>query len=138
MPAPSGPVLITGGETVGALMQPTGLDQVAYGMPIYEEENFGPIVGVIRVANADAAVTVANDTEYGLAAAVFGRDLPRAHAKARRIECGAVHVNGSAVCDDPAMPYGGVKASGHGRFGGSAVIDEFTELPWMTGRDSPA
>ena len=133
-----GAVLVTGGEVTGALMQPTVLDQVAYGMRIYEEEIFGPIVGVIRVADADEAVTVANDTEYGLAAAVFGRDLPRARAIALRIECGAVHVNGSTVCDDPAMPYGGVKASGYGRFGGRAVIAEFTELQWMTERDSPA
>lgn len=133
-----GAVLVTGGEVTGALMQPTVLDQVAYGMRIYEEEIFGPIVGVIRVADADEAVTVANDTDYGLAAAVFGRDLPRARAIAGRIECGAVHVNGSTVCDDPAMPYGGVKASGYGRFGGRAVIGEFTELQWMTERDSPA
>jgi vanillin dehydrogenase len=133
-----GAVLVTGGEAAGSLMQPTVLDQVAYGMRVYEEEIFGPIVGVIRVADADEAVTVANDTEYGLAAAVFGRDLPRARAVARRIECGAVHINGSTVCDDPAMPYGGVKASGYGRFGGRAVIEEFTELQWMTERDSPA
>lgn len=133
-----GAVLVTGGEAAGTLMQPTVLDQVAYGMRVYEEEIFGPILGVIRVADADEAVTVANDTEYGLAAAVFGRDLPRARAIARRIECGAVHVNGSTVCDDPAMPYGGVKASGYGRFGGSAVVGEFTELQWMTERHTPA
>jgi len=133
-----GAVLVTGGEGHGAAVQPTILDHVAYGMRIYGEEVFGPVVGIIRVADADEAVTVANDTEYGLAAAVFGRDVEQASAIARRIECGAVHVNGSTVCDDPAMPYGGVKASGYGRFGGQAVIDEFTEIQWMTVRDEPA
>ena len=133
-----GAVLVTGGEGHGVAVQPTILDHIAYGMRIYGEEVFGPVVGIIRVADADEAVTVANDTEYGLAAAVFGRDVEQAQAIARRIECGAVHVNGSTVCDDPAMPYGGVKASGYGRFGGQAVIDEFTEIQWMTVRDEPA
>lgn len=133
-----GAVMVSGGEALGAVVQPTILDHVAYGMRIYGEEVFGPVAGIIRAADAEEAITVANDTEYGLAAAVFGRDLDRARAVARRIECGAVHVNGSTVCDDPSMPYGGVKASGYGRFGGQAVIDEFTEIQWMTVRDEPA
>ncbi len=133
-----GAVLVTGGENAGTLMQPTIIDHVAYGMRIYEEEIFGPVVGIVRVADADEAVTVANDTEYGLAAAVFGRDLVRARAVARRIEAGAVHINGTTVCDDPAMPYGGMKASGYGRFGGRAVIEEFTEIQWMTEREEPS
>ncbi|HSF62958.1 MAG TPA: aldehyde dehydrogenase family protein, partial [Paracoccaceae bacterium] len=95
-----GAVLVTGGEVVGTVMHPTIIDHVAYGMRIYDEEIFGPVVGVIRVADGDEAVTVANDTDYGLAAAVFGRDLARARAIAGRIEAGAVHVNGSTVCDD--------------------------------------
>ncbi len=133
-----GAVLVTGGENAGKLMQPTIIDHVAYGMRIYEEEIFGPVVGIVRVADADEAVTVANDTEYGLAAAVFGQDLDRARAIARRIEAGAVHINGTTVCDDPSMPYGGMKASGYGRFGGRAVIEEFTEIQWVTERDEPA
>jgi acyl-CoA reductase-like NAD-dependent aldehyde dehydrogenase len=133
-----GAVLVEGGDAHGAILQPTVLDRVAYGMRIYGEEVFGPAVGIIRVADAEEALTVANDTDYGLAASVFSQDLDRARDIARRIECGAVHVNGTTVCDDPAMPYGGVKASGYGRFGGQAVIDEFTELQWMTLRDSPA
>lgn len=132
-----GAVVITGGESNGTVMKPTILDHVAYGMRIYEEEIFGPVVGVIRVDDADEAVTVANDTEYGLAAAVFGADLARAREIARRIEAGAVHINGTTVCDDPSMPYGGMKASGYGRFGGKAVIEEFTEIQWMTERDAP-
>jgi vanillin dehydrogenase len=77
-------------------------------------------------------VRVANDTEYGLSAAVFGRDVPRAFDVARRIESGICHVNGATVHDEPQMPFGGVKASGWGRFGGRAALDEFTELRWIT------
>jgi acyl-CoA reductase-like NAD-dependent aldehyde dehydrogenase len=133
-----GAVLLEGGESHGAILQPTVLDHVAYGMRVYGEEVFGPAIGIIRVADAEEALTVANDTDFGLAASVFSRDPGRARDIARRIECGAVHVNGTTVCDDPAMPYGGVKASGYGRFGGQAVIEEFTELQWMTLRASPA
>ena len=75
---------------------------------------------------------VANDTEYGLAAAVFGRDIQRALAIARRIESGICHINGPTVHDEAQMPFGGVKASGYGRFGGAAAIHEFTELRWIT------
>ncbi len=80
----------------------------------------------------DEAVRVANDTEYGLSAAVFGQDLRRALAVARRIESGICHINGPTVADEPQMPFGGVKASGYGRFGGRAVIEAFTELRWIT------
>ncbi|SMC98855.1 aldehyde dehydrogenase family protein [Rhizobium sp. RU36D] len=132
-----GAVLMTGGRNAGTLMHPTILDHVAYGMRIYEEEIFGPVVGIVRVADADEAVTVVNDTDYGLAAAVFGADVERARQIALRIEAGAVHINGTTVCDDPAMPYGGMKASGYGRFGGQAVIEEFTEIQWMTERAVP-
>jgi acyl-CoA reductase-like NAD-dependent aldehyde dehydrogenase len=77
-------------------------------------------------------VRVANDTEYGLSAAVFGRDVTRAMAVARRIESGICHINSSTVADEAQMPFGGVKASGYGRFGGAAAIHEFTELRWIT------
>jgi vanillin dehydrogenase len=133
-----GAVLVTGGENAGTLMPPTILDHAAYGMRIYDEEIFGPVAGIVRVADAEEAVTVANDTEFGLTAAVFGKDLVRARSVARRIEAGAIHINGTTVCDDPAMPYGGMKASGYGRFGGRAVIEEFTEIQWLTERDVPA
>lgn len=133
-----GAVLITGGELFNTAMQPTILDKVLFGMRIYEEEVFGPVAGIIRVADAEEAVTIANDTDFGLAASVFGADTERAAAIARQIEAGIVHVNGSTVYDDPAMPFGGVKASGYGRFGGRAAIHEFTELQWITERDKPA
>ena len=76
---------------------------------------------------------VANDTEYGLAAAVFGERRRRTRSQiARRIESGICHVNSSTVHDEPQMPFGGVKSSGWGRFGGRAALEEFTELRWMS------
>ena len=106
-------------------------------MRIYGEESFGPVVTVVRVGSAEEAIRVANDTEYGLAAAVFGRDLARALAVARRIESGICHINAPTVHDEPQMPFGGMKASGYGRFGGKAAIDEFTELRWVTIQTGP-
>jgi len=127
-----GAELITGGEPDGALYPPTVLAGVTPQMRIYGEESFGPVVSLLEVDGADEAVRVANDTEYGLAAAVFGKDVPTALDVARRIESGICHVNGSTVHDEPQMPFGGVKASGFGRFGGKAALEEFTELRWIT------
>ncbi len=132
-----GAVLVTGGEALADLVQPTVLDQVAFGMRLYDEEVFGPVAGIVRVADADEAVSVANDSAFGLSVSVIGGDLAQARAVARRIEAGAVHINGSTVYDDPDMPFGGLKDSGYGRFGGHAAIEEFTELQWLTERDVP-
>jgi acyl-CoA reductase-like NAD-dependent aldehyde dehydrogenase len=118
-------------------MQATLLDRVTPSMRIYNEESFGPVVSVIRVGSLDEAVRVANDTEYGLSAAVFGKDVNRALSVARRIESGICHVNGPTVHDEAQMPFGGVKESGYGRFGGEAGINEFTELRWITVQDGP-
>ena len=100
------------------------------------EESFGPVVAVVRVDGVEQAIAAANDSEYGLAAAVFGRDVTRALAVARRIESGIVHVNGPTVHDEAQMPFGGVKSSGYGRFGGKAGIEAFTELRWVTVEDA--
>jgi benzaldehyde dehydrogenase (NAD) len=128
---------VAGGEADGPCYRPTVLDGVTPEMRVYREESFGPVVGIIPVDGADEAVRVANDTEYGLAAAVFGRHIPTALDVARRIESGICHVNGSTVHDEAQMPFGGVKASGWGRFGGSAAIEEFTELRWVTVQEGP-
>ena len=124
--------LIAGGAANGVLMDATVLDAVTPAMRIYGEESFGPVAAIIRVGGVEEAVRVANDSEYGLAAAVFGRDLGRALAVAQRLETGICHVNGPTVQDEAQMPFGGVKASGYGRFGGAAAIHEFTELRWIT------
>jgi acyl-CoA reductase-like NAD-dependent aldehyde dehydrogenase len=127
-----GAEVLVGGEAEGPCYKPTVLKGVTAEMRIYSEESFGPVVPVLPVDGPEEAVRVANDTEYGLAAAVFGKDVPTALDVARQIESGICHVNGSTVHDEPQMPFGGVKASGWGRFGGKAAIEEFTELRWMT------
>ena len=86
----------------------------------------------MRVKGTDAAVACANDNPFGLSSAVFSRDLGKAWEVARRIESGICHINGPTVHDEAQMPFGGVKASGFGRFGGRAGIDAFTELRWIT------
>jgi vanillin dehydrogenase len=129
--------ILTGGRASGTLMDATVLDHVTPAMRIYSEESFGPVVAVIRVRGVEEAVRVANDTEYGLSSAVFGRDVKRAMDVARRIEAGICHVNGPTVHDEAQMPFGGMKASGYGRFGGTAAIHEFTELRWITVSSGP-
>jgi acyl-CoA reductase-like NAD-dependent aldehyde dehydrogenase len=124
--------ILSGGRVRGTLIDATVLDHVTPAMRIYAEESFGPIAAIIRVRGAEEAVRVANDTEYGLSSAVFGQDIRRAMDVAARIEAGICHINGPTVHDEAQMPFGGVKASGYGRFGGTAAIAEFTELRWIT------
>jgi acyl-CoA reductase-like NAD-dependent aldehyde dehydrogenase len=127
-----GATLSTGGLADGATMPATIVDHVTSKMKIYDEETFGPVTTIVRVRGAEEAVRVANDSAYGLAAAVFGGDIVRALDVAKRIDCGHVHINGSTVQNEAQAPYGGMKASGYGRFDGRAVIEEFTELKWVT------
>jgi acyl-CoA reductase-like NAD-dependent aldehyde dehydrogenase len=121
-----------GGHADGAAMPATIIDHVRPDMTIYDQETFGPITTIVRVNGVEEAIQVANDTEYGLAAAVFGGDSGRAFQVALQIDAGHVHVNGATVANDAQAPYGGMKASGYGRFDGRAVINEFTELKWIT------
>lgn len=127
-----GASLVCGGNVDGTMMNATVIDHVTPAMRIYREESFGPTVSIIRVGSIDEAVTVANDNEYALSSAVFGRDVGRAMAVAARIESGICHVNAATVADEPQMPFGGMKSSGYGRFGGTAAIDEFTEMRWIS------
>ncbi len=124
--------LVAGGTISGTLIGAHVLDHVAPDMRIYEEESFGPVTTVVRAKDTDDAVRIANDTPYGLSSAVFSRDVTRAFAVARRLETGICHINGPTVHDEAQMPFGGVKDSGYGRFGGKAAINEFTELRWIT------
>ncbi|NBB47028.1 aldehyde dehydrogenase family protein [Rhizobium sp. CRIBSB] len=127
-----GAKLVAGGTRTGSVVLATLLDGVQSGMRSFDEESFGPVKPIIRVKDEDEAIRIANDTEYGLSAAVFSRNIQRALAVAARIESGICHINGPTVHDEPQMPFGGVKASGYGRFGGKAAIAEFTELRWVT------
>ena len=127
-----GAKLVAGGKREGTVWSATLLDHVNPQMKIYREESFGPVKSIIRVDGDDEAVSVANDTEYGLSSAVFSENIQRAMAVAKRIQAGICHINGPTVNDEPQMPFGGTKDSGYGRFGGTAAIAEFTELRWIT------
>ena len=129
--------LVCGGKADSTLMPATLLDEVSAQMRIYHEETFAPVKAIVRVRGTEAAIACANDNPFGLAAAVFGRDLARAWQVAGRIQSGICHINGPTVHDEAQMPFGGVKDSGWGRFGGQAGIEAFTELRWITMQTSP-
>ena len=129
---------LTGGETTRNVLMPAHvIDKVTPDMRLFRDESFGPVVGIARARDAEHAVELANDTEYGLSASVFTRDIAKGLEIARRIQSGICHVNGPTVHDEAQMPFGGVKGSGYGRFGGKAGIDAFTELRWITVETQP-
>ncbi|MEJ5975315.1 aldehyde dehydrogenase [Novosphingobium sp. PS1R-30] len=129
--------LLSGGEADSVLMPATVVDGVTTAMNLYRDESFGPVVAMIRARDAEHAIELANDTEYGLSAAVFTRDTAKGLSVARRIKSGICHVNGPTVHDEAQMPFGGVGASGYGRFGGRQGIDSFTETRWITVETQP-
>jgi benzaldehyde dehydrogenase (NAD) len=132
-----GAKLVCGGKAESTLMPATLLDHVTPAMRIYHDESFGPVKPIVRVCGDEAAIASANDNPYGLSSAVFSRDSARALNVASKIESGICHINGPTVHDEAHMPFGGVKESGFGRFGGKAGIAEFTELRWITLQTSP-
>src|SRR5690606_35165668 len=114
----AGAVCVLGGEMPagdGFFYPPTVLTGVVPGMAAFDEEVFGPVAAITRAANLDAAIRLANDTCYGLGAAIFSRDVERAQVIAeQRLDAGACFVN-AFVRSDPRLPFGGVKQSGYGR-----------------------
>jgi acyl-CoA reductase-like NAD-dependent aldehyde dehydrogenase len=130
-------VSVGGGEPDGAVYPATVLSSVEPGMRIYSEEIFGPVCTVLTVDGADHAIAVANDSPYGLTAGVITNDLGAGLAVARRLDTGIVHVNDQSVDDEPQVPFGGVKESGYGRFGGRAGVEAFTEQRWITIQQRP-
>jgi acyl-CoA reductase-like NAD-dependent aldehyde dehydrogenase len=130
-----GAKVLAGGEAVGPCFQATLLTDVPEGSEFAQHETFGPVAAVEIVDSAEEAVEKANRTSYGLSAGIITGDRDRGFSLAQLIDSGIVHVNDQTVADEPQMPFGGVKDSGFGRFGGQAVVDEFTELRWVTIRN---
>ena len=132
-----GATIAAGGKADSVLMGAIVVAGVTSAMKLYGEESFGPVVAVIRARDEAHAIELANDSEYGLSAAVFTRDTARGLSVARQIRSGICHVNGPTVHDEAQMPFGGVGASGYGRFGGRQGIDSFTETRWITVETQP-
>jgi benzaldehyde dehydrogenase (NAD) len=130
--------LATGGTHEGLFYKPTVLADVTRELPAWTDEIFGPVAPVVVFDTDDEALALANDTEYGLAGAVYSRSISRGLALAQRIRSGMVHVNDQTVNDEATIPFGGMGVSGNGsRFGGAANWDEFTQWQWVTVRDEP-
>jgi acyl-CoA reductase-like NAD-dependent aldehyde dehydrogenase len=124
--------VLAGGQAVGPCFQATLLDDVPPDSEFAQQETFGPVAALEVVDSAEEAVSRANSTAYGLSSGIITQDMDRGLALAQRIEAGIVHINDQPVADEPQMPFGGVKDSGFGRFGGTAAIAEFTDLRWIT------
>lgn len=133
----NGANLIAGGDGEGVLIPASVLEGVTPQMKIYAEESFGPVVSIVRAKDTEDAIRIANDTEYGLTASVFTQNIAEAFSVAARIQSGMCHINGATVHDEAQMPFGGVKDSGYGRFGGQAGIAEFTDLRCITIETKP-
>jgi acyl-CoA reductase-like NAD-dependent aldehyde dehydrogenase len=121
----------------GALMHPLIVNDVTPDMQLYATESFGPVVTMTRYHEDSEAIRLANDSEYGLAAAVFTQNVNRGLSIAKQIQSGICHINGPTVHDEAQAPFGGMKASGYGRFGSKSAINEFTELRWITVQTTP-
>ncbi len=129
-----GATLLTGGERVGSkgfFVQPTIFDNVKDTMTIARDEIFGPVVSVLPFESIDEVVPRANDTQYGLAAAIWTKDIDKAHLFARKVKAGTVWVNCYHVVDSNT-PFGGFKMSGQGRENGEAALEHYTELKTVT------
>ncbi|MFJ7334215.1 aldehyde dehydrogenase family protein [Streptomyces sp. NPDC101110] len=129
----AGARVLAGGRRAGLFYPPTVLDRVERSMPAYREEIFGPVAPVVPFRGEAQAVEIANDTAYGLSAAVHSRSVPRATALAQRLRTGMVHINDVSAKDAANAPFGGMGVSGNAsRIGGTASLEQFTQWRWMT------
>lgn len=132
-----GAELVVGGHYENLIYHPTIVTDVKPDMRLFTEQTFGPVAPIVTVADAEEAIAVANNSKYGLSSGIITRDFTRALDMAMRLETGMVHIGDQTVNDEPQVPFGGVKGSGYGRFGGQAALDEFTELRWINVQRTP-
>jgi acyl-CoA reductase-like NAD-dependent aldehyde dehydrogenase len=128
----NGARVLAGGQAVGPCYQATLLTDVPSDSAFAQQETFGPVAAIEVVDSPEQAVARANATSFGLSSGIITSNADRGLVLAQQIDAGIVHINDQPVGDEPQMPFGGVKDSGFGRFGGTAVVDEFTELRWIT------
>lgn len=119
-------------EGAATKMTPVVLTNMNKNMDIYKTESFGPSVSLFTFNDEDEALKLVNDTDYGLSASIFTKDLNKAFSLAEKIDSGAVHINSMSVHDEFALPHGGVKSSGFGRFNGYQGLDEFLYYKTVT------
>ncbi len=124
--------LLYGGNYDGGFFQPTIVADVTATMRIFQEESFGPVACVIKAADSEEALAIANNSSFGLSSAIITNDLQKAFDLSLRLEAGMVHINNCTICAEPHIPFGGVKDSGIGREGGHYSIEEMTEVKWIT------
>jgi acyl-CoA reductase-like NAD-dependent aldehyde dehydrogenase len=132
-----GAELVVGGRYENLLYYPTIVTEVKPDMRLFTDQTFGPVAPIVTVEDAEEAIAVANNSKYGLSSGIITRDFTRALDMALRLETGMVHIGDQTVNDEPQGPFGGVKGSGYGRFGGQAALDEFTELRWINVQRTP-
>ena len=132
-----GAQLLTGGDWSGNRCHPTVLAGVTDDMICYREETFGPVTAVYPVDDLDHALSLANNTQYGLSAAVYTRSLESAMRASRGLQAGMVHINAPTLYDEPHVPFGGIGDSGMGREGTVTDIDHCTEWKWITIQGGP-
>jgi NAD-dependent aldehyde dehydrogenases len=133
----AGAELVTGGQYDNLIYHPTIVTDVKPSMRIFTDQTFGPVAPIVVVNDAEEALAVANNSKYGLSSGIITRDFTRALDIAMRLETGMVHIGDQTVNDEPQVPFGGMKGSGYGRFGGQAALDEFTELRWINVQRTP-
>jgi len=124
--------LVTGGQYEGNFYQPTVVADVTPEMAAFRDELFGPVAAVTKADDANHALALANDSQYGLSSAVLTNNLQIAMKFAMELEAGMVHLNGPTIHDEATVPFGGIKDSGSGREGGHWSVDEMTEVKWVT------
>ncbi len=132
-----GAKMLLSGEIKGQVVPPHVFSDVTREMDLSCDEVFGPLVGIIRAKDEDDALSIANDSMYGLSSAVFTQDMAKGLRFARGIKAGMTHINDISVNDESNAPFGGEKNSGIGRFNGEWILEEFTTLHWISVQHTP-